>query len=191
MCRRSSAAQLIALAQPNRGCCPMPRTVTEARKRSRGSCSRKRTNVEIRHLPYDGAGPARKAVLAGQASLMFDPCKGTLPAIRQGLQRALAVAATSRLPGLPDVPTFDEIGIPHFELRIWTGILAPAGTPSASTKLNQAIGSMLQAPEIRTAITDEGGESASTTPNDFSVFLRSERRRWSDLVRESGIAKVQ
>ncbi len=188
----SSTAQLIALARAKPESLSYASNGNGSPEEVAGEVFKKRANVEIRHLPYDGAGPARKAVLAGQASLMFDPCKGALPAIRQGSQRALAVAATSRLPGLPDVPTFDEIGIPHYELRIWTGVLAPTGTPAAIvTKLNQAIRSMLLTPEIKEAITDEGGESASTTPNDFSVFLQSERRRWSGLVNESGIPKVQ
>jgi tripartite-type tricarboxylate transporter receptor subunit TctC len=188
----SSAAQLIALARARPDSLSYASNGNGSPEEVAGEIFRKRANVAIRHLPYDGAGPARKAVLAGQASLMFDPCKGALPAIQKGLQRALAVAASSRLPGLPDVPTFEEAGIPNYELRIWTGVLAPAGTPTAIvTKLNQAIGSMLQTPEIRTAITDEGGESASTTPDEFSAFLKSERTRWSDLVNESGIPKVR
>jgi tripartite-type tricarboxylate transporter receptor subunit TctC len=188
----SSAAQLIALARAKPGSLSYASNGNGSPEQVAGELFKKRANLEIRHLPYDGAGPARKAVLAGQASLMFDPCKGALPAIRQGLQRALAVASVSRLPGLPDVPTFEEIGIPQYELRIWTGVLAPAGTPRAIvTKLNQAIGKMLQAPEVKAAITDEGGESASTTPNDFSAFLQAERRRWSDLVNESGVPKVR
>jgi tripartite-type tricarboxylate transporter receptor subunit TctC len=157
-----------------------------------GELFKKRAKVEIRHLPYDGAGPARKAVLAGQASLMFDPCKGALPAIRQGLQKALAVAAPARLPGLPDVPTFSEIGVPGYELRIWTGVLAPAGTPrEIVAALNQAILSILQTPAISKEIADEGGERAATSPGDFATFLHSEREHWSALVRESGVPKVK
>lgn len=188
----SSATQLIALARAKPGSLSYASNGDGSPEQVAGELFKKRANVEIRHLPYDGAGPARKAVLAGQASLMFDPCKGALPAIQKGLQRALAVAAPARLAGLPDVPTFGEVGVPNYDLRIWTGVLAPAGTPAAIvTKLNQAIRSMLQSAEIRKAITDEGGESASTTPDEFSAFLRSERTRWSDLVRETGIPKVR
>jgi tripartite-type tricarboxylate transporter receptor subunit TctC len=122
---------------------------------------------------------------------MFDPCKGALPAVRQGLQRPLAVAATARLPELPAVPTFREIGVSQYELRVWTGVLAPAGTPrEIVAKLNQAIRGILSAPEIRKEIADEGGEAGSTTSDDFAAFLRAERARWSALVDESGIPKV-
>ena len=122
---------------------------------------------------------------------MFDPCKGSLPAVRQGLQRALAVAAAVRLSELPAVPTFREVGVSQYELRIWTGVLAPAGTSrEIVTKLNQAIRGILSAPEIKKEIADEGGEAGSTTSDDFTAFLQTERTRWSALVDESGIPKV-
>jgi tripartite-type tricarboxylate transporter receptor subunit TctC len=122
---------------------------------------------------------------------MFDPCKGALPAIRQGLQRPLAVAAPARLAGLPEVPTFSEIGVSQYNLRIWTGVLAPAGTPKEIiTKLNQTIQGILQTPEIKKEIADEGGEAGATTPDEFTAFLQSERKHWGGLVRESGIPKV-
>jgi tripartite-type tricarboxylate transporter receptor subunit TctC len=157
-----------------------------------GELFKTRLKLDIQHLPYDGAGPARKAVLAGQASLMFDPCKGALPAIRQGLQTPLAVATRARLPALPQVPTFGEIGLSHYELRIWTGVLAPAGTPKqVVAKLNQAVRAILRTPEIRTEIAAEGGEAGATTPGQFVSFLQTERHQWGALVAESGIPRVQ
>ncbi|HEY0342082.1 MAG TPA: tripartite tricarboxylate transporter substrate-binding protein [Steroidobacteraceae bacterium] len=157
-----------------------------------GELFKTRLKVDIQHLPYDGAGPARKAVLAGQASLMFDPCKGAIAAIHKGLQTPLAVATRTRLPMLPEVPTFGEVGLPHYELRIWTGVLAPAGTPKEIVaKLNAAVRDMLRTPEIQKEITDEGGEAGATTPQEFATFLKTERRNWSALVAESGVPRVQ
>jgi len=122
---------------------------------------------------------------------MFDPCKGALPAVRQGLQRPLVVAGTARWAELPAVPTFREVGVSQYELRIWAGVLAPAGTPrEIVTQLNQAIRGILSAPAIRKEIADEGGEAGSTTSDDFTAFLRAESTRWSALVDESGIPKV-
>jgi len=157
-----------------------------------GELFKARSKVDIAHLPYDGAGPARKAVLAGDATLMFDPCKGALPAIHQGLQKPLAVAAPSRLADLPQVPTFAEIGIPHYDLRIWTGVLAPTGTPQAIvTMLNQAVQDVVQSPDIRKEIADEGGEPGATTSSErFGNFIKAERTHWRALVRESGVSKV-
>jgi len=188
----SSAAQLIALAKAKPEALTYASNGNGSPEQVAGELFKKRAQVEIRHLPYDGAGPARKAVLAGQASLMFDPCKGALPAIRQGSQKALAVAAPARLSGLPDVPTFGEIGVPGYNLRIWTGVLAPAGTPQEIvSRLNRAVESILQTPAITKEIANEGGEKAATTPAEFAGFLQTERRRWSELVRESGVSKVE
>jgi tripartite-type tricarboxylate transporter receptor subunit TctC len=187
----SSAMDLIALARAKPAMLSYASNGNGSPEHVAGELFKKRLNLEIRHLPYDGAGPARKAVLSGQALLMFDPCKGALPAIQQSLQRPLAVAARSRLPELPEVPTFKEIGVSQYELRIWTGVLAPAGTPrEIVARLNQAIRDILSTPEIKREIADEGGEAASTTPDAFAAFLRGERARWSALVDESGIPKV-
>jgi len=187
----SSAMDLIDFARANPGILSYASNGNGSPEHVAGELFKKRLKLEIRHLPYDGAGPARNAVLSGQALLMFDACKGALPAVRQGLQRPLAVAAPARLPELPAVPTFREVGVSQYELRIWTGVLAPAGTPrQIVTKLNQAIRDILSTPQIRKEIADEGGEAGSTTSDDFAAFLRAERTRWRALVDESGIPKV-
>lgn len=187
----SSATDLIALARAKPGMLSYASNGNGSPEHVAGEVFKRRLQLDIRHVPYDGAGPARTAVLSGQALLMFDPCKGALPAIRRGLQTPLAVAARSRLPELPQVPTFSEVGVPHYELRIWTGVLAPAGTPQEIvSRLNRTIQDILITPEIKKEITDEGGEARSTTPDDFTAFLRAERARWSALVDESGIATV-
>jgi tripartite-type tricarboxylate transporter receptor subunit TctC len=187
----SSAMELIGLARARPGVLSYASNGNGSPEQVAGELFKKRLKLEIRHLPYDGAGPARKAVLAGQASLMFDPCKGALPAIRQGLQKPLAVASPTRLPALPNVPTFSEIGVPRYELRIWTGVLAPAGTSGEIIAiLNQAIQDVLRTPEIRKEITEEGGEAGATTPDSFTAFIQADRKHWSALVNESGIPKV-
>jgi tripartite-type tricarboxylate transporter receptor subunit TctC len=187
-----TGAQLISLAQTNPELLSYASNGNGSPEQVAGELFKKRARVELRHIPFDGAGPARKAILSGQVMLMFDPCKGALPAVRQGNQKALAVAAPSRLAGLPDVPTFAEIGVPRYELRIWTGILAPAGTaPEIIARISQAVQEILRTPEIRKAIADEGGEAAATTPEQFGAFIAAERTRWSALVRESGVPKVQ
>jgi tripartite-type tricarboxylate transporter receptor subunit TctC len=187
----SSGTELIGLARANPGMLSYASNGNGSPEQVAGELFKKRLKLDIRHLPYDGVGPARKAVLAGQAGLMFDPCKGALPAIRKGLQSPLAVAASTRLSALPDVPTFSEIGVANYELRIWTGILAPAGTPKEIVgKLNRAVQALLRTPEVRKEIADEGGEAGDMTPEQFTGFLRTERKRWRGLVVESGVSKV-
>jgi tripartite-type tricarboxylate transporter receptor subunit TctC len=187
----SSAIELIADARANPGKFSYASNGNGSPEQIAGEIFKQRLGLDIRHLPFEGAGPARKAVLANEASLMFDPCKGALPAIRGNKETALAVAAPARLPDFPQVPTFLEVGVPNYELRIWTGILAPAGTPNAIVaKLSRAIKSILSGPDIREEIAREGGEGGKTSPHQFARFIESERVHWRRLVQESGITKV-
>ncbi|HEY1726440.1 MAG TPA: tripartite tricarboxylate transporter substrate-binding protein [Steroidobacteraceae bacterium] len=187
----SSAAELIGLARSQPGQLSYASNGNGSPEQVAGEVFKRRLDVDIRHLPFDGAGPARKAVLAHQAAMMFDVCKAAMPAVRSGQERALAVAAPKRLAELPQVPTFAEIGVPRYELRVWTGVLAPAGTPAAIVaKLNRSIQDILKTPDVRKEITDEGGEAGATTPATFTAFIRAERSHWSALVNESGIPKV-
>jgi tripartite-type tricarboxylate transporter receptor subunit TctC len=186
-----SGTELIEFARAHPGSLTYASNGDGSPEQVAGELFKKRLQIDIRHLPYGGAGPARKAVLAGKAGLMFDPCKGALPAIHKGLQSPLAVAARTRLSGLPDVPTFGEIGVANYELRIWTGLLAPAGTPGQIVaKLNKTIQMLLQSAELRKEIAGEGGEAGAMTPKQFEGFLRAERTRWQGLVIESGVPKV-
>jgi tripartite-type tricarboxylate transporter receptor subunit TctC len=187
----SSARELIDLARAKPGDLSYASNGNGSPEQVAGELFKKRLALEIRHIPFDGAGPARKAVLAEQASLMFDPCKGAIAAIRQGLQKPLAVAAPRRLAGLPEVPTFGEIGLPNYELRIWTGVLAPTGTPQAViAKVNAAIREILQTADIKQEIEAEGGQAGATTAKAFQAFLSAERVHWRALVDESATSKV-
>ncbi|HZO24304.1 MAG TPA: tripartite tricarboxylate transporter substrate binding protein [Steroidobacteraceae bacterium] len=186
-----SARELIDLARARPGSLSYASNGIGSPEEVAGELFKARLNIDLHHIPYDGAGPARKAVLAGQAGLMFDPCKGAMPGIRSGLQNPLAVAAANRLASLPRVPTFAEVGVTDYELRIWTGLLAPAGTPPAIvSRLNRMIQEVLRSDDIKTEIAEEGGEVGATTPESFAAFIESERRRWSALVRESGVPRV-
>ena len=186
----TSATELIDLARAKPGSLSYASNGNGSPEQVAGELFKTRLKIDIHHLPYDGAGPARKAVVAGEAALMFDPCKGALPAIHQGLQKALAVAAPNRLAQLPQVPTFAEVGLPHYDLRIWTGVLAPAGTPKAIVAiLNDAIQAIVQSADIKKEIAEEGGEAGATTPKGFAEFIGSERAHWSALVRESGVPR--
>jgi tripartite-type tricarboxylate transporter receptor subunit TctC len=187
----ASARELIDLARAQPGNLSYASNGNGSPEQVAGEVFKSRLKIDLHHIPYDGAGPARKAVLGGQAALMFDPCKGALPGIREGLQKPLAVAAANRLPSLPQVPTFAEVGLPDYELRIWTGVLAPAGTPTAIVStLNETVQGIVRSADIKTEIAGEGGQAGATTQQSFAAFIKSERRRWSALVRESGVSRV-
>ena len=135
-------------------------------------------NIQIEHVPYKGTAPAEADLMAGQISLMLDTTT-CLPFIAAGKMRALAVASKERNPALPDVPTFDEVGLPGVYASSWYGLMAPAGTPQAIIdKLNAEANAVLQSAEIRKRMADFGAEIGGGTPDDFDRFIRSETKRY-------------
>ena len=145
--------------------------------------------IQIEHIPYKGTAPAEADLIAGQISLMLDTTT-CLPYIASGKMRALAVASKKRNPALPDVPTFDEVGLQGIYASSWYGLMAPAGTPRPIVdKLNAEANQVLQSDEIRKRMADLGAEIGGGTPEDFGRFIQSEIARYESIVRLSG-AKV-
>jgi tripartite-type tricarboxylate transporter receptor subunit TctC len=145
--------------------------------------------VEMMHVPYKGAGPALVDLMAGHINLMLDP--SALQHIKSGKLRALAVPAKTRLPALPDVPTFEEAtGIKNMYAYAWYGLMAPAGTPpDIINRLNRELNAVLQTPEIRTHLIEAGAEIGGGTAKEFGRFMASELDRYENIVKISG-AKV-
>jgi tripartite-type tricarboxylate transporter receptor subunit TctC len=188
----SSLSDLIALAKARPAGLTFASNGNGSPEQIAGALFDKRVGVEIRHVPFDGAGPARAELAKGGVTMMFDPCKAALPAIKAGKEHALAVANASRLSSLPDVPTFGEAGVHDFDLRIWTGVLAPRGTPpEVISTLNRAIREALDTPDVMTAVADQGSEAGRTSPEEFSEFIDAERSRWKKLATESGVRRVE
>ncbi|MEP6874844.1 MAG: tripartite tricarboxylate transporter substrate binding protein [Burkholderiales bacterium] len=141
--------------------------------------------VDITHVPYKGSGPALTDVMGGQLDLMFDT--GAFSHIKGGKIRALAVAAAKRQPLIPDVPTFDELGIKGMVMNAWYGVAAPAGTPvQVVTKVSDAVNKALKSSELAKRLADIGAEVRSGSAEDFSNFWRSELARYEGLVKLTG-----
>jgi tripartite-type tricarboxylate transporter receptor subunit TctC len=140
------------------------------------------------HIPYRGGGPAINDLLAGQVDYMFEMLPSALPYVKTQKMRPLAVAHEKRLPSLPDVPTFAELGIPGMEISNWFGVVAPRGTPKAIVdKLNQAVNRALQEPDLARRITEPGNVIGGGSPEAFATLISAETARWSRLIREKGI----
>jgi tripartite-type tricarboxylate transporter receptor subunit TctC len=146
--------------------------------------------VSAVHIPYRGGGPATNDLLAGQVDYMFDMVPAALGYLKASNPklRPLAVANEKRLPSLPDVPTFTELGIKNMEVSNWFGVVAPKATPKPIIdKLNQAINRALQEPDMVQRITVPGNVVGGGTPKAFSDFVSLESRRWTQLIKANGI----
>ncbi|ANY15191.1 Bug family tripartite tricarboxylate transporter substrate binding protein [Bordetella pseudohinzii] len=143
-------------------------------------------NVDIRHIPYKGSGPAQADFLGAQVPLMVDSVTAALPHIQSGKAVPLAVTTAKRLAQLPDVPTVAE-SYPGFEAIGWAAVLAPAGTPADITaSLSQHIGRALNSAEMRKFLNDRGAEPMPGTPAATAAFIAAEVGKWGEVVRRSG-----
>ncbi|MBT2321832.1 tripartite tricarboxylate transporter substrate binding protein [Variovorax paradoxus] len=142
--------------------------------------------IDIVHVPYKGTAPAEADLAAGHISLMLDTTT-CLPFVASGRMRALAVASKKRNPALPDVPTFDEVGLPGVYASSWYGLMAPAGTPRPIIdKLNAEANQVLQSADMKRRMAEFGAEIGGGTPEEFGQFIASEIKRYESIVRLSG-----
>ncbi len=144
--------------------------------------------VDLMHVPYKGSGQAMPDVISGRVSLMFENMPGAVSYIKGGKLRVLAVTGLKRSSVLPQVPTVAESGVPDYESLSWSGIAVAAGTPrEVISRLNREINSILATPEMRQKLADQGAEAIGGTPEAFAEHIRSEREKWSRVIRSAGI----
>lgn len=150
---------------------------------------KRRAGLRIDHVPYQGAGPALQDLLGGRLDFMVDVSASSLPLVREGKLRALAlIGAERRLPTLPDLPTITELGLPALDIPGWNGVVLRAGTPPPVVEaLHAATVAALQSPEVLQRYTALGLEPAPMAPAAFGDFIRSEAQRWGSAIREAGI----
>ena len=131
------------------------------------------------HLPQDGSGPAVAAVIAGAADLLFDTTVATLPAVRDGRLRGLAVTSDARSPAAPDLPTMAEAGLPGLVMLSWNGLMVPSGTPAAEVeRLHAAVAQAMAAPEVLAELASLGATVQVTTPAEFGSALAEDIAAW-------------
>jgi tripartite-type tricarboxylate transporter receptor subunit TctC len=152
---------------------------------------KKRTGIEVSHVPYKGGAAAVLDLIGGHIQVMFDNLPGQIAYVKSGRTRALAVTTAKRNFQLPEVPTMIEAGVPGFEVNVWYGVFAPARVPAAVVaKLNTELVKTLRLPEIRERMAEQGAEPSPTTPEAFAAFQKAEVVKWAKVVKDSG-AKVE
>jgi tripartite-type tricarboxylate transporter receptor subunit TctC len=140
------------------------------------------------HVPYKGGAPALADLVAGQLSFMIENVPGTLPFVKDGKLRALAITSSQRPPLVPDLPTMIEAGVPGYEMIGWNGIFVPKGTgPKIVERLHGELVETLRGPELREQFAKLGAEAVGDTPIAFSAFVREESMRWGKIIRDRGI----
>lgn len=148
----------------------------------------KQAGIAITHVPYRGGVPSIQAAMAGEVQLVFSDIVPVIPQIRDNRLRALGQTGLHRALIAPDIPTFDESGLPGFNITAWIGAVAPKGTPKdVVQKLNVEIGRALKDKEFAEQISAIGIDPLGSTPDEFATFLQKEIPRWKQIVQDAGV----
>ena len=150
------------------------------------------THIDIVHVPYKGSGGMRTDLLSGEIQMGFDSVASATAHIKAGLLRALGTSGLKRSPVLPDVPTIAEAGVPGFQASLWTGFMAPKGTPAPILdKLNLAMTAVLERPDIKESWAKQGATPLTMTRPDFAAFTQAQVDKWAGVIKANHIALIK
>ncbi len=148
--------------------------------------------VKIHGIPYKGGGPAITALIAGQVELSIQGPATSLPHVRSGKLRALAITGPSRWSALPQVPTFTEAGLPAYDMKYWQAVLAPAGTPAALVeKIAAEIARIQKMPDTHERLVSQGLDPWISGPSQFAATLKSEMAKYGKIIKAANIKLEQ
>lgn len=146
--------------------------------------------VRFLHVPYKGDAAALAGLLGGDPTFVVAPATAALPHIKSGKLKPLAVTGATRWPGLREVPTVEEAGVPGFDVRSWIGIATTAGTPKHIVdRLNAEMQRVLAVPEVRTKLEAFGGEVRGSTGAEMRTRVITEVQRWASIIRDAKIER--
>ncbi len=179
--------ELIAYAKANPGKVTFGSPGSGASPHVSGELFRSLTGTDMLHVPYKGSAPAMTDLLGGQINIMFDNMPSAIQHVRSGKLRPIAVTTAKRSPELPDLPTIAEAGVPGYEAMSWFGLFAPAATPKpVLDRLNAALIKVLNQPDVKKKIAEQGGDVVAETPEQFAAFIKAETAKWGKVVKDSG-----
>ncbi len=180
----ASVKDLVALARANPGKLTYASTGNGTPPHVAGELLKQLTKIDIVHIPYKGSAPALTDVVAGHVPFMFANSLSSIQFVRSGRLRAIAVGTKKRISIAPELPTVIESGVPGFDVSLWAGVLAPAGTPpDVVAKLNREILAVLASPDVKDKLVAEGAEVTPGTPDEFAALIVSEIDRLGKIAR--------
>jgi tripartite-type tricarboxylate transporter receptor subunit TctC len=183
-----SVAELVALAKAKPNSLSYASTGNGSSNHISMELFKSLAGVEIVHIPYKGSGPAVTDLLGGQVQLMFDNAPNVMPQVKAGKLRALGMSSAKRSSFAPDIPTVAESGVPGYEVAVWFGLVAPAGTPREIVqKLNAEAMRILAMPDVRERFLSQGVEPVGSTPEQFGEHIKSQMTKWAKVVQDAGV----
>jgi tripartite-type tricarboxylate transporter receptor subunit TctC len=189
----NNVADFIRVAKANPGKLNMASSGNGTSIHLAGELFKTMSGTYMTHFPYAGSGPALLGMMGGDMDVMFDNLPSSMPLIKSGRLKALAVTSSKRSAALPDVPTVEEAGGPAlkgFDASSWFGLLAPAGTsPEIVKRIQQEVAKALATPAMKEKLLAQGAIPGGDTPQQFTAFINAEHKKWAQVVKASG-AKV-
>jgi tripartite-type tricarboxylate transporter receptor subunit TctC len=180
--------ELVAHAKANPGKLSYASSGNGASSHLAGVLFNEKAGVDLQHIPYKGTGPALNDLLGGQVAMSFTDVLTALPYVKAGKLRALGIATAARSQALPEVPTIAEQGVPGYDVSVFFGIVAPAGTPADRiAKLNRAFAEVLGSAKVKELFAAQGLEGAPDhAPAQLARFIAAQKAGWAGVVRQSG-----
>jgi tripartite-type tricarboxylate transporter receptor subunit TctC len=184
----NNVAELIAMAKAKPGTLAYASVGVGSPGHLAGELFKLRTGTQMTHVPYRGGGPAVTDVMGGQVPLLWVSIPAAAQFVKTGKLKALGVSTLKRSAAFPDVPTLQEAGVPDFEVDSWYAMFVPAKTPKpVIAKLNQALNTTLQDPEIREKLLQQGSEAVGGTPEALGQTVNVELVKWAKLAKDASI----
>nr|MBF0681745.1 tripartite tricarboxylate transporter substrate binding protein [Pseudomonas sp.] len=184
----TSLQDLVTKAKANPGKLTFATTGNGGSPHLAGELFHEMAQIKMTHIPYKGSAPALNNLLGGHVDVMYDNLPSALPHIKGGKVRALAVTSSSRIPELPDVPTFSESGYANYEVDAAWGLLAPKGTPAdVVQKLEEEIRKALAAPGVKETLAVRGLTSLGTDGVEYTKLIAAEEAKWAPVIKQVGI----
>jgi tripartite-type tricarboxylate transporter receptor subunit TctC len=184
----NSVKELVALARARPGKLTFASIGNGSSQHLAGEMLRTRAQVDIVHVPYKGSSPAITDLLGGQVDMMFEGGVSSLPHVKSGKLRALATTGRKRTEAMPELPTMAESGVAEFDITVWFGLVAPAGTPRPIIeRLNREVGEVLRTRELKEKFAAAGIDITPSTPEELGERIRADLPYYAKLMREAGI----